>query len=110
MNSDYNTIENFNSLVEKGDIVECPNCLKYNAYAFMDVNIDSNTGIRFINADGFADGGEAYTDDEILTNWPDVYGISSCSGFEWECGNCHTHWMDRNSPINHPAYTHEDDY
>ena len=106
----YNTKENFEKLVEKGDIVQCPKCEQYSAYAYMDVNIDTNTGLRLTPEDGFSDGGEFYTEDEILSNWPDVYPISACSGMgEWTCGNCKTPWMSVDSPLNHPCYTHSED-
>jgi hypothetical protein len=109
MNPQYNTMENFNKLVEKGDIIECPNCQAYNAYAWIDVNMDVNTGLRLTTEDGFSDGDEPYTEDEILSNWPDVYSIPTHSAWEWECRNCKTHWMERNSPLNHPCYTHYED-
>jgi hypothetical protein len=66
--------------------------------------------VRIINSDGLLDGNEEYTDNDILTNWPDVYHIPSASGFEWECGFCGTHWVERNSPINAECYTHIDLY
>jgi hypothetical protein len=109
IDANYNSMENFNKLVEKGDIELCPNCNQYSAYAWMDVNIDVHTGLRLTNDDGFSDDNEPYTDDEILTNWPDVYSIPSASGFEWQCGNCKTSWMEKDSPIAANCYTHCDE-
>lgn len=104
--AEYNSKENFDQLVEKGDIIQCPSCGEYNAYAWEDVNMDCNSGLRIKPDDGFSDGGEAYTDEECLTNWPDVYHIPSSSCWEWECGNCKAHLVEANSPILAECYTH----
>ena len=101
---EYNTIENFERLLEKGDIVQCPNCGEYNCYAWIDANMQD--GQRLTNADGLLDGNIFYTDNDILTNWPDVYHISCTSAFEWQCGNCQTCWMESDSPLNSECYTH----
>lgn len=104
-----NTMESFEALLACGDIVECPGCGAYNAYASQDVNMDVNTGLRIKPDDGFADGGELYTDDELLTAWPDVYSIPAASCFEWKCRNCGTNWTPIDSPINANVYTHSED-
>lgn len=107
-NKNYNTMEEFQNLVNSGDILECPVCGSYSAY-YEFVNMNSDTKSRFINSDGLNDSNEEYTNDEILTNWPDVYSIGACSCFEWQCGKCKTYLMPENSPINHPCYTHSKD-
>jgi hypothetical protein len=104
-----NTPESFKALLAYGDILQCPGCGAYNAYAYQDVNMDVNTGLRIKAEDGYKDGGELYTDDELLTNWPDVYHIPAASGFEWQCRNCGSDWTPIDSPINSPCYTHSED-
>lgn len=105
-----NTLESFNALLEHGDIEECPGCGAFSAYAWQDVNIDSNTDQRLLPEDGLSDGGELYTEDEYLPAWPDVYHIPSASGLgEWQCGKCKTYWMEKNSPLNSPCFTHSED-
>lgn len=88
--------EETRSLVLCGDIEVCPGCCELSAYAY-----------RYTTAyDQFEDniipGGfkpEAGT----------IAHIGTCGSWEWECGHCRTRWMDRDSPLNHPAYTHGDD-
>lgn len=83
-------------LILDGSIEICPVCLELSAYAFQDTTA----------YDKFPNG-----------NCPPSYKpakdsialISVASGDEWECGHCGSHIMEANSPINHPAYTHEDD-
>lgn len=38
-----------------------------------------------------------------------VAHIAASSTWEWECGHCHRHWVDADSPLLHPCYTHADD-
>lgn len=83
-----NTMEYFQSRLNEGHIVQCPVCDSYNAYAWEDVNMDSNTGLRLIPQDGLMDGGVEYTEDEYLPAWPDVYHVSATNAFYWRCGNC----------------------
>jgi len=65
------------ALIDSGDIEVCPACGGLSAYCHADV--DETKGIAHI-------------------------GATSC--FEWECGHCHTHWTDADSPINAECYTH----
>lgn len=106
----YNSLEYFNKLVEKHDIEVCPICGAYSAYANQDVNMmQINGGFkRYTNQDGLSDGNEEYTNNEILTNWPNVYHIGACSCFEWQCGNCKNSFSPVDSPINAECYTHVD--
>jgi hypothetical protein len=103
---EYNSKENFDLLVEKGDIVQCARCGEWNAFANQDHNMDVNTKERLIPDDGFADYGQAYSDEELLTNFPNVYPITCCSGFEWECGNCGANNIPIDSPLLAEVYTH----
>jgi len=100
MEENHNTKEYFQKMLDKGNIEFCPACGCYSAYASQDINMQD--GQRLINDDGFKDGGEAYTDDEILTNWPDVYSIGACSCAGWECGNrsCGLSWVEEDSVYN----------
>lgn len=84
----------FDELVAKEDIIECPSCGAFNAYAYQDSNMDSNSPH------------ERYEDcaDEPV----DVYHIPSSSCWEWECGKCSTPWMERDSPLASECYTHVD--
>jgi hypothetical protein len=102
-----NTLESFHALLQHGDIVQCPGCWQYNAFAWQDTNMLS-VGSRIVPSDGLADGGELYTEDECLPAWPDVYHISSAGMDSWECGMCHTYWMEDDSPLNAEVYTHND--
>lgn len=105
--NNYNTLDNFNKLIKKGDILLCPFCNQYSAYAWQDVNMDCNTGLRLTPADGLSDEGELYTDDELLSNWPDVYHIGASSGLgEWQCGNCKICFVHRDSILLAEVYTH----
>ena len=67
------------------DFEICPRCNRICAYAY--------PVIDFLVKHGF-----------------EIFHIPVASGLgEWQCGNCETYWVERNSPINHPAYTHRDD-
>lgn len=101
----HNTKEYFQKMLDKGDIEICPKCKCYSAYAYEDVNMQD--GQRLVNDDGFADGGEAYTDEDILTEWPDVYHIGACSCAEWQCGNCGTYWVERDSVYNNFGHSND---
>jgi len=70
-------------LILSGFIEICPGCRELSAYAWDD-------------CDDY--------DDKPSPGM--VAHIGCCSGFEWRCGHCGTHWMDADSPLNHPAYTH----
>ena len=104
----HNSRAMFEKLLAKGDIIQCPACGEYNAYAQFDCNIDPNTGVRLTNDDGYSDGNEPYTDNDILTTWPDVYHIPSASCYEWQCGSCKLSFAPVDSPIMAECYTHVD--
>lgn len=106
---DHNTIECFNFLLKKGDIVQCPICNEYNAYCYLDSNMDVNSGLRLLPSDGFSDGGEEYTDDELLTNWPDVYEIGVSCMDSWQCRNCKTYLVKADSILTANVFTHCDE-
>jgi len=93
-----NTKAVFDRLVELEEIEFCAACNKYSAYNWRYVNMQD--GVRMVNSDGLADGAEEYSDDEILTDWPDVYHIGTCSCAEWTCGNCRTPWVEEDSVYN----------
>jgi hypothetical protein len=103
----YNTMEVFNRLVEIGCIEYCEKCGQYSAYSYRDVNMQD--GGRLINDDGFADGGCEYSDDEILTNWPNVYSIGSAYSDGWTCGNpdCRIPWVKADSVYNNYGHSEE---
>lgn len=67
-------------LEEGGKLLRCERCDGLNAHAWGDC--DEALGIAHIP-------------------------VASC--WEWQCGHCGTHWVEADSPINHPAYTHADD-
>lgn len=58
----------------------CPNCLGLSVHCWDDVD----------EANGIAH-------------------IPTASCWEWQCGHCKAHLVERDSPINHPCYTHEED-
>jgi hypothetical protein len=84
--------------IESGDIEECPGCGAYNAYSWDLSNMDPNKR---------PDARDPESD--LADIEEDIYHIGAASGYEWECGKCHTHWMEADSPLNHPAYTHSED-
>ncbi len=94
--------ENFYDLIlgDSPDILECPGCSGWNAYAWQDSNMQPNTPHERFYYCGI-DGVER-------NSWPDVYHIPSGSGFEWTCGKCGTSWMERDSPLAAECYTHVD--
>lgn len=63
--------------IEKSDIEVCSACGKMSAYYW-----------------GYVD---------RLHN---IAHIPTTSCFEWECGHCHSHIVEENSPINAECYTH----
>jgi len=74
-------------LIAKGYIEVCPGCGELSAYSYLDA-------------------------DECDDNGPEsgqVATIGTCSSWEWECGHCRTHWMEHDSPLNSPCYTHSED-
>lgn len=72
---------NIQSLIQTGDIEECPVCLRLSAYSWS--LCDEETG---------KENGIAH--------------IPTTSGFEWECGHCHSHLVPKDSPILAEVYTH----
>lgn len=87
----------FEDLLYAEDVITCPSCGAYNAYAWQDSNVDPNTRKR-VYLEG-ADGVEQ-------NSAPDIYHIPTASGFEWQCGKCGTNWMPIDSPLNAEVYTH----
>lgn len=81
-------------LLEKGYVEECSACGGVSAYAWEDVELDPND-VHFKSSP------------EQLKL---VAHIGTCSGLgEWQCGHCGTYWMEEDSPLNHPCYTHAED-
>jgi hypothetical protein len=83
-------------LVMDGDVEICPCCHQMSAYSWDEANA----------YDEFPDG-------NTPPFWKPERGkiahISTCSGYEWQCGHCHSNIVEADSPINHPCYTHADD-
>lgn len=80
--------------VLKGSIEICPCCEELSAYAWNETTAYDHLGS--IVPGGFKP--EKGT----------IAHIGTCSGLgEWECGHCHTHLVEVDSPLNHPCYTHE---
>lgn len=79
--------EETKSLVLDGSIEICPCCSELSAYSWDD----------------------ATSTDDYMPASGTIAHIGVCSGSEWQCGHCGVHLMDRDSPLNHPAFTHEDD-
>jgi hypothetical protein len=104
-----NTSESFNALLACGDIETCPVCGAYNAYAWQDTNMDVNSGLRMKPEDGLKDGNEFYTEEELLTNWPDVYQIPIAFGSGWECRKCGNSFVLADSSYAQNCYTHCDE-
>lgn len=81
------TAQIIDSHIESEDWIECPNCGALCFHSWSDEcfreRIES-AGITFSH-------------------------IGTAGGWEWHCDNCDTHWMEEDSPLNHPAYTHADD-
>lgn len=67
-------------LIDKGHVMRCSSCNGLSAYAWCDT-------------------------DESLN----VAHIGAASCWEWQCGHCRTHWVEADSPINSPCYTHAED-
>lgn len=72
----------------KPDIETCLRCGAKNAYAWQDSDVE---------------------EDGTMPEGGEVYHISVASCWEWQCGKCRTHHVERRSPINHPCYTHSED-
>lgn len=68
---------NKTELIGKGYIEECPCCGGLSAYAWEDVNEEAG-----------------------ITHIP----VASC--WEWQCGHCHAHLVEADSPILAECYTH----
>ena len=70
----------------------CPNCFGVSAHCWDDVSED------------------AYEDDSLPYNPKQgtIAHIPCAGSWEWECPHCNTHWMEKDSPLNHPCYTHND--
>lgn len=64
-------------LLNDGRIEECPLCRNFSAYSYQDVSLMHG-----------------------------IFKIGATSSFEWQCGNCHTFWIDKDSPLNCECYTH----
>jgi hypothetical protein len=72
-------------LLDSGDAVECGRCGAVCAYSWDNVNYCENCS-EPIGLD--------------LPKDERIYHVSSSSGLgEWQCGNCGTYWVDRESPI-----------
>lgn len=80
--------------IENGDIEVCP-CGAYNAYSWNLANMEPYDNKRDVES-------------ELKDISEDIYHIPCASGFEWQCGRCRAHLIPIDSPLNHPAYTHED--
>lgn len=80
----------FDALVAKEHIVQCPCCDAYSAYCWDDVNMD--------------DEGQRY--DNCTTEPEDIWHIPSASCFEWQCGQCRNYLAPVDSPILAECYTH----
>lgn len=85
--------QEFEALLEKGDIEECGGCGAYSAYAYQDSNMDPNERERY---------------EDCLDEPYDIYHIGACSCFEWTCGKCGTTWAERDSVYMSECYTHVD--
>lgn len=81
------TTAELDRLIEDGDVITCPHCGTLNAHAWEDVTVD--------------DAGELY-DGETYR----VVHIPTASCWEWQCGECRTHWAERGSPLTAEVYTH----
>jgi len=71
----------------------CPQCSGVSAYCWDDVSED------------------AYEDDSLPYNPKQgtIAHIPTAGCWEWQCGHCQAHLIEKDSPINHPCYTHEED-
>ena len=82
------------ALVLDGSIEICPVCWGLSAYAWQ----DSDAYDQF--EDGIIPG-------DFRPAPGSIAHIGTAGGSEWQCGHCGAHCVDADSPINHPAYTHE---
>ena len=83
-------------LILDGSIEICPVCDELSAYSWQEANAYEQF------TDGIIPGGFKPEKGKIAH-------IGTASSFEWECGHCKRSFTERDSPINHPAYTHEED-
>jgi len=90
---DRELAETIKTLLNNGDAEICPCCSGVSVYSWDNVSED------------------AYEDDSLPYNPKagTIAHIPTAGSWEWECGHCKAHLIERDSPLNHPCYTHEDD-
>jgi hypothetical protein len=84
------------ALVLDGSIEICPACHEMSAHSWNDAN-------------GYEEFTDGITPGGFKPEKGKIAHIGTASCFEWECGHCGAHCVKRDSPINHPAYTHRDE-
>lgn len=83
-------------LIEDGSVEECQICGGHSAYAWQDVSSELSDSNDIYSRPTKGQG-------HLIAH------IGAASGFEWECGHCGAHHVQRDSAINSECYTHVSD-